>query len=126
MMSVKNKKQFGVWMDSKHATIVGREDTTEGDFKVLGHASNEGAGSNSNENKANNLEKTLLIKFFKEITAHMQNIDEIYVTGTGTAQEQFISYLAETPQFKNAVAKESTSNTMDDDKLVKLVASQYN
>ena len=125
-MSAKNKKQFGIWMDSKHATVVGRQNIDNGDFVVLGHVKNEGAGSNSNENKANNLEKTLQQKFFKEITALMQNVEEVLVTGTGTEQEQFISYLSETPQFKNTVAKESTANKMDDEKLVKFISEQYN
>ena len=125
-MSDKNKKQFGIWMDSQHATIVGRETADATDFVVLGHVKNEGAGSNSNENKANNLERTLQHKFFKEITALMQNAEEVYVTGTGKEQEQFISYLSETPQFKNTTAKESTSNKMDDAKLVTYITAHYN
>ncbi len=125
IMSIKNKKQFGVWMDGQHATIVGRENG-DGEFVILGHAKNEGVGSNSNENKAHNLEKTVQSKFFKEITSYMQNVDEIHVTGTGTAQEQFIKFLSETPHYKNTVAKESTSNKMDDNKLISYIAEQYN
>jgi hypothetical protein len=34
-MAEKNKKQFGVWMDSQTAIITGREDTDDGDFVVL-------------------------------------------------------------------------------------------
>jgi hypothetical protein len=37
-MSGKNKKQFGVWMDSHHATIVGKESVDTGNFVVLAHA----------------------------------------------------------------------------------------
>ena len=125
-MSNKNKKQFGIWMDSQHATIVGREDAEANNFIVLGHIKNEGAGNNSDEKKANNLEKTLQHKFFKEITALMQNAEEVYVTGTGQEQEQFISYLSETPQFKNTSAKESTSNKMDDAKLVNYISEHFN
>ncbi|MFV5702562.1 hypothetical protein ACM55F_11880 [Flavobacterium sp. XS2P12] len=54
----------------------------------------------------------------------MQNVDELYVTGT--AQEQFIKYLNETPQFKNVEAKESTSNKMSDEKLIEYVSAQFN
>ena len=125
-MPGKNKKQFGVWMDSHHATVVGRKDVDEGDFIVLTHTKNDGAGSNSSEKTGNNLEKTLMHKFFKEITAHLQNAEEVHVTGTGTAQEQFIKYLAETPQFKNTSAKESTSNKMSDDKLVNFISEKFN
>jgi stalled ribosome rescue protein Dom34 len=125
-MSGKNKKQFGIWMDSHHATVVGRAQVDTGDFVVLGHSKNDGAGSNSNENTANNLDKTLQQKFFKEIATHMQNVDELHVTGTGTAQEQFIKFMADTPQYKNTVAKESTSNKMDDAQLVEYISAKFN
>ncbi|HSN48595.1 MAG TPA: hypothetical protein VLR29_07525 [Flavobacterium sp.] len=125
-MSEKGKKQFGVWMDLHHATIVGRENVESGDFVILGHEKVEGQGSNSSENAANNAERDTLQKLFKNITAHMQNVDELHVTGTGKAQEQFIKYLSETPQYKNVVAKESTSNKMSDESLIEYVSAQFN
>lgn len=124
-MAGKSKKQFGVWMDSKHAIVVGRAQVDAGEFVVLGHAKNEGQGSNSNENAANNAERTWQQKYFKEIAAYMQNVEEVHVTGTGTEQEQFIHFLANTPQFKNAVAKESTSNKMSDEKLIEYLAKEF-
>ncbi len=45
----------------------------------------------------------------------------VHVTGTGDAQERFINYLAETPQYKNAVTKDSTSNRMSEEKLIDYV-----
>lgn len=120
------KKEFGVWMDSHHATIVGRENISEGDFVVLGHVTNPGADANSNEHTQNNHENTLQHKFFKEIAALMQNVDVIHITGTGDAQEQFIKFLSETPQYKNAEATESTSNKMSDEKFIEFVAANYN
>lgn len=120
-MSGKNKKQFGIWLDSHHATVVGREGIDTGELAVLGHAKNEGAGSNSNENAANNLEKKLIAQFFKEILAYMQNADEVHITGTGTAQEQLVHYMADTPQFKNVVTSISTSNKMSDAALIKFM-----
>ncbi|QZK90895.1 hypothetical protein K5V07_10485 [Flavobacterium sp. CHNK8] len=125
-MSQNNKKQFGVWMDSHHATIVGRENVDSGDFLVLGHKTVDGQGYNTSENAANNAERDQLRKLFKSITAHMQNVDELHVTGTGTAQEQFINYLSEIPQYKNVVATESTSNKMTDQSLVEYVTTQFN
>lgn len=125
-MSVKNKKQFGIWMDTHHATIVGRENVDTGDFVVLGQAHNEGAAANSSEKTANNSERTLEGKFFKDIQAFMQNVDEIHVTGTGQSQEHFIHHMKETAQYKNVVAKESTSNKMSDEKLVEFIAAKFN
>jgi stalled ribosome rescue protein Dom34 len=117
-MSGKNKKQFGVWMDTHNAVIIGREDVDSGELVVLGHAKNNGPDGNSNENAANNQEITLTQKYFKEIALLMPNVDEIHVTGTGQIQEQFIKFLAETAQYKNAVASESTSTKMSDEEAI--------
>ena len=125
-MSGKNKKQFGVWMDSHNAIIVGKEDTEAGDFAVIGQVKNAGPSGNSNENAENHQEITLTHKFFKDITSKMQNIDEIHITGTGQIQEQFIKYLAETPQYKNAETTESTSNKMSEESLVEFIGKHFN
>jgi len=73
-----------------------------------------------------NAEKGSLQKLFKNITSHMQNADEVHVTGTGIAQEQFINHLAQTPQFKTAVTKESTSKKMSDKSLIEYISEQFN
>ncbi|MFN3755041.1 hypothetical protein [Flavobacterium sp.] len=125
-MSDKNKKQFGVWMDSHTATIVGKEEVNEGDFIVIGHVKNSGPDANSNERTSNNQEISLTQKFFKEIAHTMPNIDEIHLTGTGQIQEQFMKFLAETPQYKNVVSSESTSNRMSDENLTQFIAKHFN
>ena len=125
-MSDKNKKQFGVWMDSHNATVIGRDETNTGDFLVLGHINNAGPDSNSNEKTANNQEIGLTHKFFKEIASKMQNIDEIHITGTGQSQEQFMKFLADTPQYKSALSTESTSNKMSDENLIAFIEKHYN
>ncbi len=123
-MSQKNKKQFGIWMDNHHATIIGRAGDAES-FSVIGHVENAGAQSNSNEKNAQNDARQLQVKFFKEITALMQNAEEVHVTGTGTAQEQLMHFMKETPQFKNTVTTESTSNKMSDEKLTEFVSGKF-
>ena len=125
-MSANNKKQFGVWLDSRHATIVGKKNVEKGDLIILGHIKYEDHTHHSNENAAHNAEITHLHKFFKEITTHMQNAEELHITGTGVAQEQFKKYLSETPQFKNTVSKDTTTNKMNDDKLIKFFEDQFN
>jgi stalled ribosome rescue protein Dom34 len=125
-MSDKNKKLFGVWMDSHIATIVGKEDVDNGEFIVIGHVKNAGPDTNSNEKTSNNQEIGLTHKFFKEIASKMPNIDEIHLTGTGQIQEQFIKFLAETPQYKNALSSESTSNKMSDENLVVFITKHFN
>ena len=112
-------------MDAHHATITGRKDEGTTDFVILGRVDNPGAEWNTNENAENNQEQALTHKFFKEIAAKMVNIDEIHVTGTGQAQEQFIHFLSNTPQYKHAVATESTANRMSDDALVTMITNHF-
>ena len=113
-------------MDAHHATITGRESIDHGDFIILGHVENPPADKNSSENASNNQEIALTHKFFKEIAAKMPNVDEIHITGTGQAQEQFIKFLADTPQYKNADASESTSAMMSDEQLIVTMTRHYN
>src|SRR5687768_4820635 len=124
-MTEKTKKQFGVWMNTHRATIVGHNPTAT-DFIVLGHVENPGTGPNSNEHASNNHEKTLARKFFKEIGLKMENAEEIYLTGTGTIQEEFKHFLQETPQFKKASVSDGTSNQMSDERLVEFVSKHFN
>ena len=125
-MSEKNKKQFGVWMDSHHATIAGRKNIDSGDFVILGQVNNPRTDNNSNENASNNQEIGLAQKFFKEIAAKMVNIDEVHVTGTGQIQEQFVKFLADTPQYKNTAASTSTSIKMGDEQLTDFITKHFN
>ena len=111
-------------MDAHQATIVGYKPASS-EFTVLGHAKNPGPGANSNENAANNLEITLVQKYFKEIAHQLVNAVEVHLTGTGTIQEQFKHYLAGQAQFKNTTVSESTSNAMNDAKLVAFMSSHF-
>jgi stalled ribosome rescue protein Dom34 len=125
-MTQKNKKQFGVWMDTHHATVIGRANADTENFTVLAVAGNAGADHNTSEKNQHNDERTLQHKFFKEILSHMQNAEEVHLTGTGTSQEQLMRYMADTPQFKNTVTQESTSNKMSDENLAAYIGTKFN
>ena len=125
-MTQKIKKQFGVWMDTHHATVVGRANADTENFTVLAIAGNAGAEHNTSEKNQNNDERTLQHKFFKEILSHMQNAEEVHLTGTGTSQEQLMRYMSDTPQFKNTVTQESTSNKMSDENLAAYITTKFN
>lgn len=112
-------------MDSNHATIVGKTEANTGDFSILDHVKNAGPDNNSSEYAANNQEITLTHHFFKEISSKMINADQIHITGTGQIQEQFIKFLAHTPQYKNVKATESTSNKMSDESLVNFITDYF-
>ena len=125
-MTQKNKKQFGVWMDTHHATVVGRAKADTEDFSVLGYAGNAGAEPNSSEKNEHNDERILQHKFFKKILSYMQNAEEVHLTGTGTSQEQLMHYMASIPQFKNTITQESTSNKMSDENLAEYISTKFN
>ena len=120
-----NQKQFGIWMDNHHAAIVGNDNTEDGPLTVLAHVKGEIISPSSSEKNSNNHEQTVQAKFFKEIASHLTNATHVHVTGTGQAQEQFIHYLAATPQFKNSKTEESTSNKMSDEKLVEFITAKF-
>ena len=120
-----NQKQFGVWMDSQNAIIIGKEDAETGDFVVLAQVKGEEAAPNNNEKTEHNHAKLVEGKFFKEITSHLQNATFIHITGTGVTQEKFMHYLADTPQFKNTKTEESTANKMSNEKLIEYLVGKF-
>ena len=119
-----NEKKFGVWMDSQHATIVGDSASEAGKTEIIAYVKGEDAISSSSEKNANNREQMLQAKFFKEISSHLVNATHVHVTGTGQAQEQFIHYLANTPQFKHTKTEESTSTKMSNEKLLSFLSEK--
>ena len=121
-----NQKQFGVWMDSHNATIVGNTNAESGEWVVLAHVKGEEVSPSSSNKNENNQKEMLRAKFFKEIAHHLLNATHLHATGTGQVQEQFMHWLASTPQFKNVQAKESTSNKMSDEALVKFFSGKLN
>lgn len=121
-----NQKQFGVWMDTQSAIVVGKDMPEAEAISVLASVKGEKGSPNSSEKNAHNEQKSLQLKFFKEISTHLQNATYIHVTGTGQVQEQFIHYLADTPQFKNTRTDESTANKMSEEKLVEFMSAKLN
>ena len=117
-------KNYGIWMDKHTATVVGKESDDNALPQIIAHVTGEESSHNSSEKNANNHERTILHKFFNKITAHMQNATHLHVTGIGTAQEQFMHFLSDTPQFKNVKTEESTSNKMSDEKLLEFLATK--
>ena len=110
-------------MDSHTAVIVSQAES--GPFSVIARVNGEKTPGNSNENHFNNEEITLQSKFFGEISSHLTNATDVHITGPGQAQEQFMHYLAETPQFKDSVSSESTSDKMSDDKLIEFMKAKF-
>lgn len=118
------KFQFGLYMDSQKATIVGRNEETEA-FEVIRNVKAPTTLPNSNENTGNNDAKTNQAKFFKEILSNMQNATDIYITGGGVAQEQFINQLSEIAQFKNTNTINDTQTDLSPNELVEITNQKF-
>ena len=54
-----NKNEYGVWMDTQNAVIVGTDENNEDNMVVIAHITGEGISQNSSEKNSNNQEKTL-------------------------------------------------------------------
>ena len=122
-----DKRLSAIWMDSENATVVKNHDIeSAGQFFVCSPVKREVQGGNSSEKNANNAEITNTAKFFKDLEHLITNTEELYVTGTGTIQEQFKNHLAEVPQFKNLKVKLGTDNKMNDDAFLEMVKKHYN
>lgn len=121
-----NQKKFGVWMDTQQATIVSSDNQASDSLVIIAHIKGETVTHNTSEKNEHNDKRTLQLKFFKEISSHLQNATYLHATGTGQIQEQFIHYLAATPQFKNLKTEESTANKMSDKKLVEFFSAKLN
>lgn len=121
------KKLAGIWMDSENATVVKNHDI-ENAFKffVCEPVKRTVQGGNSSEKNANNAEQTNTAKFFKELEHLITNTEELYLTGTGTIQEQFKNHLAETAQFKNLKVTLGTDQQMSPDQFLEEVKKHFN
>jgi hypothetical protein len=119
-----NQKKFGVWMDTLHATVVGSDSSEAGTLTILAYVAGEEVSSSPSEKNEHNQKQMLQAKFFKEIATHLVNATYLHATGTGQAQEQFMHYLADTPQFKNTKTEESTANKMSDERLLEYFADK--
>ena len=80
---------------------------------------------NSSEKNANNVEQTNIAKYFKDLEMLITNSQELYLTGTGTIQEQFKNHLAETAQFKNLKVTLDTDQKMSEEHFLEKVKTHY-
>lgn len=121
-----DKKLAGIWMDSENATVVKNHDIESSyKFFVCDPVKREVRHGNSSEKNANNVEQTNTAKFFKDLEHLITNTQELYLTGTGTIQEQFKNHLADTAQFKNLKVKLDTDQKMSDIEFLEKVKSHF-
>lgn len=122
-----DKKLAGIWMDSENAIVVKNHDIESAyKFFLCNPVKREVQHGNSSEKNANNVEQTNTAKFFKDLENLITNTQELYLTGTGTIQEQFKNHLAETAQFKNVKVTLDTDQKMSDEHFLEKVKTHFN
>ncbi|UJF29055.1 hypothetical protein L0B70_09385 [Kaistella sp. 97-N-M2] len=121
------KKLAGIWMDSENAIVVKNHDIESAyKFFVCDPVKRDVQHGNSSEKNANNVEQTNTAKFFKDLEHLIINTQELYLTGTGTIQEQFKNHLSETAQFKNLKVTLGTDQKMSEEQFLEEVKSHFN
>lgn len=121
-----NKKVAGLWIDGRKAIIVSNHNSQDiTDFAVKANLKAEVQVGNSNENTANNAERTNRVKFFKEIEKEITNSTELFITGPGISQEELRNYLLETPQYKNLKITLGTDSQLSDEQVLQEVKSHF-
>lgn len=121
-----DKKIAGIYLDHQHAIVVSNHDGHNvQEFELKGKIKGKHNKSHGSEHAANNSSKTDQVKFFKEITNHLTNSQELYITGHGTAQEQLKHYLQETPQYKNVKIQLGETDQMNEQQLVNKMKKKY-
>lgn len=121
-----DKKLAGLWIDNNKAVLTTNHNAQE----VKGFSSTETLKlqvqhGNSNENAANNAEKTNRVKLYKEIEKAITNSEELYITGPGVAQEELKNYLLETPQYKNLKITLGTAQQLSEQQVLETVKSYF-
>lgn len=120
------KRLAGLWLDTQKAIVTTNHDgQNASEFKVREVVKRDVQHGNSNENAANNSTQTTMVKFFKEIDHLLENTEELFITGPGTAQEELKKYLHDTAQFKNLKITLDSSQQMTDDQVLDTVKSHF-
>lgn len=121
-----DKKLAGIWMDTENAIVVKNHDIENAyKFFLCDPVKREVQHGNSNEKNANNAEQSNTAKFFKDLEHLIINTEELYLTGTGTIQEQFKNHLAETAQFKNLKVTLDTDQKMSEEHFLEKVKTHF-
>lgn len=123
---MQNKKLAGVWLDQTQAFITKNHDGREvSEFHPVDSVTAVIQQGNSDEHTGNNAEITNRHKFFKNILDKLTNTEELFLTGTGTIQEEFKSYLLDLPQFKNVKVSLGVSQQASEEQVLEEVKKHF-
>ncbi|MEJ7738404.1 MAG: hypothetical protein WKF97_13325 [Chitinophagaceae bacterium] len=119
-MKQNNKKQYaGVWLDNQKAMIISATPENEtGEYTIQDKIKAIGNHSGGSEHAMNNAKQSDTLKYFKSVSSHLLNYDEIFIFGPGKSQEQFQNHLQEDAQFNNKQITIDSAGQLTDPQIV--------
>lgn len=113
------KKYAGIWLDNQQAKIISNSGENDNNDYVVQEKikakENHGGGS---EHTINNARQSDNIKYFKSISAHLLDYDEILIFGPGKSQEQLHNFLEQDAQFGNKKISVDSADQLTDPQMI--------
>jgi hypothetical protein len=122
----RNKKYSGIWMDTKNAFIISKENesTIYAITNEIECEDHDGA-KYKNERVEHSKEVLEQKNYFKAIAAAITTNDGIYVFGPGKAQEQFKNFLSDYQNFHLIDTKLGTSDKITPPEMIAAVTEHF-
>ena len=112
------KQSAGVWVDHQKAVIITKEN---GEYAFREKVEAPGEFEAESELRINHAKHADLLSYFKSLSGHLQQYDQIMLFGTGKAQEQFRNYLNEDSKFQGKeITIENTQHLTDHQMVAKV------
>lgn len=122
-MGYTGKKVVGVWIDHQNAFIISTPDRMHhGEFSIIHKlAASHHADHSSNEQAHNHKVTAERHKLFEKVSHLIDADDSIFVTGPGTAQEEFSHYLKQQhPFLKKEIAIGTSDHPTENQKIAEV------
>ena len=126
-MDYQGKKVVGVWIEHKHAYVIGNADSQhDGTYDVLHKIEAPHMTDHNNSEKTHHTKETIqLHHLYKDVSKHLESADAIYIIGPGTAQEELKNYLKESQHFKNKEIQLGTADHLTMNQMVAQVRTHF-
>jgi len=122
-MKNENRKFVGVWLDHAHAMVITTEDQTGyGDYAIHTKVEFHGhAAHGSSEHADHHKKQAEAVKYYREVSKHIEAFDDILLFGPGTAQEELFNHLREDKHFQGKKLSIDSAGKLTDNQMIAFV-----
>jgi stalled ribosome rescue protein Dom34 len=126
-MSYQGKKIAGVWIDHRHAYVISTPDRAHtGEYSIIKKMeAQHHSDHSSSENAHNHKLATETHKLYESVSSVIQDVDSIFLTGPGTAQEEFQNYLKKEHAFGGKEISIGTSDHPTDNQKIAEIRKHF-